>query len=145
MLFRSERGVSYSATAKTHAAASSSVGDITTEDFVVEFVLKSTSTANGKVFDKGLAGTDGYAMRQSSGANSYAFELRTASTTTAVSSAGTTAGQFAHAMVFVDRDEATTNGAIFYLNGSAGTGVNVSARSTTLSNATAFKIGRVHV
>ena len=136
-----ERGVSYSATAKTHAAASSSVGDITTEDFVVEFVLKSTSTANGKVFDKGLAGTDGYAMRQSSGANSYAFELRTASTTTAVSSPGTTAGQFAHAMVFVDRDEATTNGAIFYVNGSAGTGVNVSARSTTLSNATAFNMG----
>ena len=137
----SERGISYSASAKTHAAASSTVGDITTEDMAIEFVLRSTSTVNGRIFDKGLGGTDGYSLRQSSAANSYAFELRTASTTTAVSSVNIAANLNNHAIIFVDRDEATTNGSIFYINGIAGTGVSVSARSGSLANATAFNVG----
>lgn len=138
-----ERGAVYTSTGKVHAAASSTVADVSTEDMAVEFVYKGTTANNGRLIDKGILGTDGWSLRQSSASNSLAFELRTASTTTAVSSASTAAGQLYHGLVFADRDEATTNGAIFYLNGGAGAGVSVSARTGSLANATTLNVGGV--
>lgn len=138
-----ERGAVYTATGKVHAAAVSSVGDITTEDMVVEFVYKGTTANNGRLIDKGIGATDGWSLRQSSASNSLAFELRTASVTTAVSSPATAAGQWYHGIVFIDRDEATTNGSVFYINSGAGTGVNLSGKSGSLTNSTVLNVGGV--
>jgi hypothetical protein len=136
-----ERGAVYTSSGKVHAAATSSVGDLTTEDMAVEFVYKATAANNGRLVDKGLLGTDGWTLRQGVASISLSFDLRTASTTTSVSSATVGAGQWYHGIVFVDRDEATTNGSVFYTNGSAGTGANLSARSGSLTNATALNVG----
>jgi len=134
-----ERGELYVTGGKRHDAASSSAFDVTTEDLVVEYVGKQ-GASNSVILDKGLAGTAGWRLAQS-GTSSLTFSLRTASTTTAFSGLSGHVASFLHGLAFVDRSEASTNGAILYVNGTAGFGVDVSARSTTLANASTLAIG----
>lgn len=132
-----ERLVAY-ASGKRHDAASSTVADLTTEDLAVEFVGRS-ATGTHVPFDKGLVGTDGFRLTQNS--TTYSLGIRTASTTATITSATVTAGNYSHFIAFVDRSEASTNGAVAYGNGAAGTGVDASGRSATLSNSSIFAVG----
>ena len=134
-----ERGEQYVTGGKRHDAASSAVGDLTTEDLVIEYVGKQ-GASNSVILDKGLGGTDGWRFSQS-GTSSLTFSLRTASTTTAFSGPSGHVASFLHGLAFVDRSEASTNGAILYVNGAAGTGADVSARSATLTNASTLAVG----
>lgn len=136
-----ERQTTYGATQKRHDAASSTVADLTTDDLVVEYVGKLSGVGNNVIFDKGAAGTDGYRLANNSAATTVAFRLRTASTSTDVVSSGGSAAAWGHFLVFVDRDDATTNGAFGYTNGTAGAGATLSARSATVSNASTFAVG----
>lgn len=137
-----ERGVTYAA-GKRHDAAASSVANLTTEDFVVEIVGKPSSSAS-TIIDKSsnLALTDGWRVAQN-GASGIVLSLRTASTTAAVTNTGS-ASSWYHYVGFVDRNEASTNGAIGYMNGTAGTGVDVSLRSASLGNANVITLGGVN-
>jgi len=134
-----ERGSAYVTGGKRHDAASSGVGDLTTEDLVIEYVGKQ-GASNSVILDKGLGGTDGWRFSQS-GTSSLSLSLRTASTTTAFSGPSGHVASFLHGIAFVDRNEASTNGAILYVNGAAGTGADVSARSGTLANASTLAVG----
>lgn len=134
-----ERGELYVTGGKRHDAASSTVGDLTTDDLVIEYVGKQ-GASNSVILDKGLGGTDGWRFSQS-GTSSLSFSLRTASTTTAFSGPSGHVASFLHGLAFVDRSEASTNGGILYVNGAAGTGADVSARSGTLTNASTLAVG----
>lgn len=136
-----ERGVTYAAAAKRHEAASSTVADLTTEDIVVEYVGKLSSVANGIIIDKGTAGTDGWQLKNNTAASTVALRLRTASTLTDITAGGGFTGAFGHWIFFVDRNEASTNGAFGYSVGAPGTGVDASARSGSLTNASTFAVG----
>jgi hypothetical protein len=135
----SERVVAYQA-GKRHDGASSSVADLTTDDFAIEYVGKLGSTSAAVILDKGSVGTEGWRLSQV-GTSQLVLQLRTASTTTSINSPTGHALSFVHALAFVDRNEASTNGAIHYANGAAGTGVDVSARSASLSNASTVALG----
>jgi hypothetical protein len=136
-----ERLTTYTA-GKRHGAASSTVADLTTEDLAVEYVGKLGGTSGAQILDKGLAGTDGWRLAQST-TSTVALSLRTASTTSTVTAPSGHAGAFVHFIAFADRSEASTNGAVAYANGAAGTGVDVSARSATLSNASTLAAGGI--
>lgn len=135
-----ERQTTYGTSAKRHDAASSTVGDITTDDLVVEVVGKVSATSGAVIIDKGLAGTDGWQLSQST-TTGIQLSLRTTSLTTTVSGPTGQTAAWHHSIAFVDRSEATTNGAVVYSNGTAGTGANLSARATTLSNASSLALG----
>lgn len=139
-LDNAERQVTYGTGAKRHDAASSTVGDITTDDLVVELAGKVSATSGAIIIDKGLAGTDGWQLAQST-TTGLQLSLRTASTTTTVTGPTGQTAAWHHSIAFVDRSEATTNGAIVYSNGTAGTGANLSARSATLTNASTLAVG----
>lgn len=134
-----ERQTTYATTGKRHDAATTSVGDVSTEDLVFEYVGKNQGVSGRVILDKNLAGTDGWRLDQTSA--STRLQLRTASTTASVIGGGTQTNAWTHSLIFVDRSEASTNGAIAYDNGVAGTGVDVSARSATLSNAATLALG----
>lgn len=135
-----ERQTTYGATQKRHDAASSTVADLGTEDVVVEYVGKLSATSGAIVLDKGLGGTDGWQLSQAT-TTGIQLALRTASTTATVSGPTGQTAAWHHSIAFVDRSEASTNGAIVYSNGTAGTGVNLSARSGSLTNASTLALG----
>lgn len=134
-----ERVATYAATGKRHDAATNAVGDLTTDDLVIEFAGQNTGTSASVLVDKGLGGTDGWRLDQTSATTR--LQLRTASVTASVSGPGTQANAWTHSIIFVDRSEVSTNGALAYDNGAAGTGVDLSARSATLSNTSTLAVG----
>lgn len=134
-----ERVAAYAVAGKRHDAATNAVGDLTTDDLVFEYAGQNTGTSASVLVDKGLGGAAGWRLDQTSATTR--LQLRTASTTTAVSGPGTQANAWTHSIIFVDRSEASTNGALAYDNGAAGTGVNLSARSATLTNTSTLAIG----
>lgn len=136
----SERQTTYGAAQKRHEAATSTVADLTTDDFVVEFVGKLSGTSGAVLLDKGLAGADGWRLAQS-GTSSIQLQLRTASVTSSAAGPTGQAASWTHALGFIDRSEVSTNGAIVYGNGAPGTGVDFSARSATTTNASALALG----
>jgi hypothetical protein len=135
-----ERQTTYGTTQKRHDAASSTVADLTTDDFAVEYVGKLSATSGAVVIDKGLAGTDGWRLAQSTTA-AMQLQLRTASVTASVVGATGQTSAWTHFLAFVDRSEVSTNGALAYGNGAPGTGVDFSARSATATNASTLAIG----
>lgn len=135
-----ERQTTYAAGAKRHDAPATTTADITTDDIVIEIVGKVSATSGAIIADKGLAGTDGWQLSQST-TTGIQLALRTASTTTTVSGPTGQTAAWHHSIAFVDRSEASTNGAVVYSNGTAGTGVNLSARAGSLANAATLALG----
>lgn len=135
-----ERQTTYGAAQKRHDAASSTVADLTTDDFVVEYVGKLSAASGAVVIDKGLGGTDGWRLAQST-TTAMQLQLRTASVTASVIGATGQTSAWTHFLAFVDRSEVSTNGALAYGNGAPGTGVDFSARSATATNASTLAIG----
>lgn len=134
-----ERQVTYALSQKRHQASATTVADVADDDLVFEVVGKVAASSGATIMDKGLAGTDGWRFNQNA-TNGLQLSLRTGSVTTTVNGP-TVSTTWHHSIAFVDRNEVSTNGAILYSNGTAGTGVDVSARSATLTNATALAIG----
>lgn len=131
-----ERGILYALSQKYHQAGVSDC-DIGSEDFVVEGIFGPARTANASIFLNSDA-TNGFSLQNNSSSN-LRLAIRTAGVAAVID--GSSPLSWSHAIWFVDRDEATTNGAIAYTNGSPGTGVNVSARAGSLSSTTAASIG----
>jgi hypothetical protein len=135
-----ERQTTYGTTQKRHDAASSTIGDLATDDFVVEYVGKLSASSGAVVIDKGLAGTDGWRLSQSTTA-AMQLQLRTASVTASVIGATGQTSSWTHFIAFIDRSEASTNGAVAYGNGAAGSGVDFSGRSASATNASTLAVG----
>lgn len=124
---------------KYYAAPNTTNGDITTEDFAIEIITRADPTNNAVVFQK-TDGTAGWLV-VGNGTN-FTLRLTTSGTSTAVNLGQTlTSTVWNHHICFVDRNEASTNGAICYNNGTANTGADLSARSASLTNSTAASIG----
>lgn len=137
-----ERMVNYAASGRRHDAPTAAVADLTTDDLAVEYVGR-TGASGAVLFGKGLTGVAGWEVSQS-GTNSVRLFLRTASTSASVTTpTNATTASHQHAIIFVDRSEASTNGSVGYMNGAGGTGVDLSARSGSLSNASTFAVGAV--
>ena len=132
-----ERGLKFAASGKRLDPATSSTFNLTTEDFVV--VIVTNAATSGTFIDKSLASTAGWKLGTISGTG-FRLSLRTASTTINVDSAFA-AADASLIYGFVDRDEVSTNGSVLFTNGTAGTGVDMSSRAASLSNAVVASIG----
>jgi hypothetical protein len=133
-----ERTIQYSLGQKYHQGSAGDC-DIGTEDFAVEMVLGPTITSSAFQFNNADA-TAGYFI-QNNATTSYRFRLRTGGIQTNVDAGSGSVGSWNHVMWFFDRDEPSATGSFGYTNGTVGTGVDVSARSGTLSSSAAATLG----
>lgn len=139
------RGVDMGGTTYKHYAnGSTSAADITTEDFAVEIVYKLNAASTNLYLLEKNDGTAGWAMREDGGTGGITLALTTGAAVTTVTSPSNTVGSWAYAICFVDRDEASaTDGSRCYMNGNnMDTGVDMSARSGSLTNASAASVGK---
>lgn len=122
-------------------ADNDSFADITTEDFVIEVVFIATATTIGRLINK-YASSTGYVVLESGGTGQLVFTMGDG-TTAAVATTALTEGAWYHALLFVNRDEASTNGSQWYINGLAnGSGQDLSAKANiTVSSALTIAAG----
>ncbi len=118
-------------------------GDITTEDIVVELLFRAGSDGGNApiVLNKRFGGSG----------NGWRLDLRTVENLSLLLDSGgqaqvitnsLTIGCWYHAIIFVNRDEASANGAQWYLNGVAdGAGVNMSAIAGSITNNVELQLG----
>ena len=131
-----ERGIFYAASQKYHQAGVDDC-DLGSEDFVIEGVFGPARGTNAVSFAN-VDATAGIQLINNSTSN-LRLLLKTGGA--AVNIDGGNPSTWSHVIWFVDRDEATTNGAFAYTNGSPGTGVNASARTGSLSSTVAATLG----
>ncbi len=135
-----ERLGGYLSGQKRHVAATSAVGDIGTEDILVELVAGKTQGSGNFIIGKD-DGTDGWSIF-SNGSTAWRVALRTGGTQTIVTAAtATNTTHYTHAFFHIDRDDAATTGANGRANGATGTGADLSARAGSLSNSTMLTLG----
>lgn len=137
-----ERGVVFGSGQKRLDPATSSTWDLGTQDFFVEGVIQSPASG-AVILDKSLASTAGWSLTMN-GTTAVRLSLRTGSVTTTVDgpSNNPSTSRF-HFICFVDRSEASTNGSACYADGVQGTGVNMSARVATATNAVVASVGAI--
>lgn len=137
-----ERGVVFGSGQKRLDPATSSTWDLGTQDFFIEGVIQSPASG-AVILDKSLASTDGWSLTMN-GTTAVRLSLRTGSVTTTVDgpSNNPSTSRF-HFICFVDRSEASTNGSACYADGVQGTGVNMSARVATATNAVVASVGAI--
>lgn len=122
---------------KTSATAS----QFTTGDIVIEVVWKNVDATQYIMTTQTTTGI--YLYSSTSGTGNIKLKITDADGNVNVDSATDSApgGTWNHGLVFLNRDEASTNGSQWYINGvSSGTGVDVSAVEKTLAD-TDFSIG----
>lgn len=120
---------------------STSDGDITTSDIVMDAVLSWTDYASA--FAAKDNGTNGWAFLECNTTLCNVLKLRTSAASSQVQLTTFTAGSLGYLTVCADRSEAdTSNGAQVFLNGVQVGNGTLSARSASLSNAQTFAILR---
>jgi len=116
------------------------IGQVTTEDFVIEAIIKTQSdgAADGFIATTRNSST-GWLLYQPG----YQIRLLINDGTSSVSWTGVKdPDHWYHVLVFVNRDEASTDGCKFYINGVVdGSGADMSSSSSSLSSEN-FTIGR---
>lgn len=136
-----ERGVSYTSGGKTHAAATSTVGQITTQDFAFEAVYRQTTSGTaGVVFGKRSGTNAGFSLNRST-TNFYTTTVTDGVDSVTTGGASLTAGTYAHIMVFADRNGGAT-GLRSYTNGTSVGTVNIDLVDS-LSGSDVFTVGGV--
>lgn len=94
-------------------------GDIALEDFVIELVCQTPTSASPRIVATCGAG-NGYEIKmETSGTILRATIVSAAGSTQPTSTAGILGGHWYHIMAFADRSEASANGWRFYVNGIA--------------------------
>ncbi|MCC6748215.1 MAG: hypothetical protein IT371_11180 [Deltaproteobacteria bacterium] len=128
-------------------SSGSSVGDITTEDFAVHAVVKLSSNAANRcvMFKRGDRDDPQHFIGwilYFSDAHKASFMVSSVSgSSTLESPSGLTTGAWYDIWAFVDRSEASTNGAALFVNGTLETQLDMSARSGTITNAGTLVVG----
>ena len=121
------------------------VGDVATEDIVIEIVFKSVlSYATYHLCSKYIGSAKGWSIYKNATTNPLAMTITDATGTATISTATSSIlnNTWYHAMCFINRDEASTNGSFWYLNGVVnGVGVNCSSRAATITSTSKLAIG----
>jgi hypothetical protein len=124
-----------------YSADNNDLGDITTEDIVLEFVAQFTGDASNDGLINKFSAT-GWLLQYSTVANTLTFVINDGSQVN-ITSAALTPKAWYHGMLFINRNEASANGSQWYLTGAAsGAGVNASGASGSLTVADKMEIGR---
>ncbi len=121
-------------------AGAASVGNVTTEDLVVEVVFRASVAGATKQVIFKSDGTNGWQVEITS-AGALRLVLTQNSSTVAVSAGTVVDGAWYHAMWFVNRDENSTSGAVGYLNATAGSGANPFALRASIGNSALLSLG----
>ena len=120
-------------------AGSAATGDITTGDIVMEVVFSHGTTGTTRIFDK-TAGGVSYSLQIHS-SDRLSLKVDDGVTATTFIVAGTTdVGSWHHLMIFINRDEASSNGMGMYMNAYKVSNGDFSAFGS-LSNAGMFTVG----
>lgn len=131
---------------KYMASSSTTLVNLGTDDFVLEAVVKAP------VLDSAIAYVEAGANTSSpflflywggvAGGSTFAADFRDVDASINVRPPNSaTLDRWHHLMVFVNRDEASTNGCGMFGNGTMGSGVNPANIAGTLNPATTLKIG----
>ena len=115
---------------------STSDGDIGTEDFVIEFVVRLPDTAEAKLLTakRNSGAIVGWSV-QTTTAPGVGVIIQDSGGGTQYNSGTLANGTWNHVMLFVNRGENSTNGLVWYVNGASSATGNPSARAGTLTNA----------
>ncbi|MFA5049012.1 MAG: hypothetical protein WC516_08365 [Patescibacteria group bacterium] len=127
-----------------YKASNTSFADLATEDFIIEIIFQNYSTSTEVMADKMLSQTSGGWFLWDSNARNLILRLakNDGSSNITITSAGFTLGTYNHAMFFANRDENSTNGAEWIINGTLiGSGVNISNYASSVTNNSYFSLG----
>ena len=113
----------------------SATGDLGTGDLALAILFKA-NTGGGTFLGK--LSTDGYQVAIAS--STLRFLLDDADAQAGVATGTLINGAWYYANCFINRDEASTNGSRCYANNTAGTGVDLSALASTLTNSIGIAI-----
>lgn len=141
-LTSNESAVAFSA-GQVYQSTSTTFCDITTEDVAFEFIFNQKTIEQSKylIAKKGTAGA-GWGFQVYSGASRAAFLVTDAAAGTLVLNTATNIAMGWNIVhVFVDRNEASTNGAAIYINGILLTSINPNTATGSWSNTKALTIG----
>jgi hypothetical protein len=123
-----------------YVSAGTSFGDIGTGDVVFEAVVKLINGSSSQLFCATRTVAIGWDFRNQG--NTFRFLMQDAGGNDRPVSATIDDDTWYHVMVFINRDEASTNGAQVYVNGVAsGSGKDMSAINGDCSVANSFSIG----
>jgi hypothetical protein len=126
---------------KYHNGPSNSYADITTEDIWLECVIKTPSGVGDEPIIYKTTGGYGYYLLWRGSLSMVRFLLYYGAGNINFYSPVLAANTVYYLACVVNRDEASVNGAIFYANAIAGTGVDPSAAAGTLASAMKMRIG----
>jgi len=119
-----------------YQAGNNDFGDIGTEDFVVEGVIRWSTTNFVRLISKYTGGNLGYRFLES--ADSIRCSIGDATGTISLDTAALTNGVWYHFLCFLDR----SGSAQWYIDGVAsGAAISIAARAATLTSAIAFDVG----
>lgn len=133
MLSMADMAVDMNSGTQTWVDSGTTFGDLGTDDFVIEGVVKSSDTANSVIARK-LAAT-GWNLYMISG--KIVANIIDSTTSLFPQTAVLPSGVWFHFIAFFDR----SGSARFYTNGRAGSAFNISTASGSLDVVTAFSIG----
>jgi hypothetical protein len=109
--------------------------NITTGDYVIEAVFQASFNLSTFIAAKGTA-TPSWGLRIITGGTRVDWSHADGVGSLTLRSGNLTSGYWYHVLIFVNRDENSTNGSQMYVNGVAsGSGVNASTSPNTLANA----------
>ena len=101
-----------------YKASGNSFADITTEDFVIEFIAKISGSGDYFIIDKRIGVTEGWRVGWDSGSTEFRLYLEDSSSNIAViDSASLEVGVWYHVVFCVNRDEASAYGGTCFING----------------------------
>lgn len=128
---------------KVYQAASTTLADVALEDFACEFLYRArTDEASKRILAKRGSAGAGWEVLTIAGARQVRFQIVDAAAgVLSLTSGGLTHQGFVHVMVFVDRSEASANGAALYINGVQEATGNPSTVTGSWTNAKGLCIG----
>lgn len=126
---------------KIYQAASNTIYDLANEDFVFELIFANVNADQTLLAKKAQAGSGtGYLFNTVSNGSSIRLSMSGSGGGATPSVTLTQGLVWHHVMFFGDKSENSTNGCLGYVNGSAGSGVNISGVGS-LTNTSTFTIG----
>lgn len=112
-------------------------GDITTEDFVLEFIATGQGISNGTLFSKRDAANAGWLIEHRNSGDCFRLLLENGGgTVVTIQTSALTDDAWYHCLVFIDR----SGNAQWYINGVADSTLGVSGVSSTLTNSGNFRM-----
>jgi hypothetical protein len=127
--------------AATYTSAGTSIGDIGTEDFVMEICFRMpVNTTDRTLISKRTGAGAGWVLSQVSAVPTFTIYDGTNSASTSLAS-NVAAGQWCHMLIFCDKSSPGADGLRMYINGSKDATPGDASTVATLSNSTNLIVG----